>query len=144
MDITPQLVEERLRAAGHRLTKTRKALVRVMITASQPLSIEDMRDHLKRLGVTVNKTTIYREVDFLLQQKLIEEVRLDPDRRYYEFALGTHHHHIRCLSCNTIVDVTLGAFETMSKQIQRQTKFTVVDHTIEFVGLCAVCQRRSH
>ncbi|PIW36977.1 MAG: hypothetical protein COW24_02595 [Candidatus Kerfeldbacteria bacterium CG15_BIG_FIL_POST_REV_8_21_14_020_45_12] len=141
MSTNPEIIEQRLKASGHRLTKTRKALLNTLISSARPLSIEDMGAQLKVQGIAVNKTTIYREVDFLLKQKLLEEVRLDPERRYYEFALGTHHHHIRCLSCGAIEDVSSTALEQATKQVKAGTMYQVIDHMMEFAGLCPACQR---
>ena len=140
--ITADTIYEQLRDHGFRLTAGRRALIAVLLNTPTPLTVNDIQTLLANQGVQINLTTIYRELEFLGQQQLVHEIRIGDDSvKRFEFSLGAHHHHIRCLQCNNIADVIIpDHLTTEMKKIERQTGYTVIDHALEFVGLCAECR----
>ena len=56
----------------------------------------------------VNKTTICRELDFLMGKGLIKEIEFGEGKKRYEIDSGSdHHHHLICLNCKKVEDVDL-------------------------------------
>src|SRR3989344_9487051 len=51
-----------------------------------------------------------------------------------------HHHHVVCDGCGSIEDVPFDE-DSMLRYIQKQTKFEIKSHLLEFFGLCTRCQR---
>jgi Fe2+ or Zn2+ uptake regulation protein len=139
--LTPDTIFTKLRSAGHRLTPARRCLITALMTNLVPLSVAELNALLKQEQIDINITTIYRELEFLKQQGIIHELQFGEDLKRFEFGLGTHHHHIRCLNCQTITEITIP--HTLTKEIaniEQQTNYKVIDHSLEFVGLCANCQ----
>lgn len=134
-------VLSQLRSDGFRVTAAREALVELFMNDMTPYSVSEVIEALERTGISVNKTTVYRELDFLQERGIIKEVRIDTERAYYEFGLGSHHHHIKCIQCKDIVDVELTLkVEAEEKRIGKEHGFQVLDHSIEFFGICSSCQ----
>jgi Fe2+ or Zn2+ uptake regulation protein len=132
---------ERLRRAGHRLTRGRKAIVGVFSGARAPLTVGEVHASLGRKGVSVNRTTVYREVDFLKGQGLLREIRLGDGQGRYELRSGSHHHHLVCIRCRSIQCVELRQCLALAEeQIVRESNFRVMEHSLELFGLCADCQ----
>ena len=88
-----------------------------------------------------NKTTVYREIGFLKTAGYVTELALRNDMALYELA-GPHHHHLVCVDCGTVRDIdfreSLGREE---RRIERREGFRILDHSLEFFGLCGNCQR---
>lgn len=107
-----------------------------------PLSATELQVIMRQKHIATNVTTIYRELEFLRAQGIIHELQFGDDgTKRFEFGLGPHHHHIRCLQCNRIADVDIPhTFTRAISTIEQQTKFKVIDHSLEFVGLCDQCQ----
>lgn len=104
------------------------------------MSVPELLDACIRKKLTINKTTAYRELDFLVTQGIIREVQLEHDRKRYELVSGEHHHHIRCLTCGVVQDVHIpNELTKAANHIRKQTGFTVYDHSLEFVGYCNNC-----
>lgn len=124
------------------MTKVRQALVEILFHAKRPLTATDMADFLKKSGLKPDKTTIYRELEFLRLQKLVSEVRLAEGRLFYEWQ-RPHHHHVVCRRCERVSEVELTDLEDVFAQVEsslrQQTGFTAIDHALEFLGLCARC-----
>lgn len=112
-----------------RLTKARKQILKEFGNIVSPISAFDL---LKK--VKVNKTTIYRELNFLLGKNLIQEVDLLDGKKRYEGTDSGHHHHLVCISCNDVKDVD---FE---ENFDLPGDFSVIKHSLEFFGYCKNCQ----
>lgn len=130
-----------LRGKGFRVTAAREALVDFFMADMTPHSVPEVIEALERKGITVNKTTVYRELDFLKEQGVVAEVRLDNERAYYEFGLGDHHHHVKCMECKEVFDVELSLdVRSEEKKIEKEHGIRVFEHSIEFFGVCNKCE----
>lgn len=135
-------IAKELNKDGFRVTRTRKAVLKVFLEDRKPISAEELMDALERGGVAVNKTTVYRELSFLTERSIIKEVRFLHERvkRYEAAGLG-HHHHLICVSCKKVEDVELkGDLDEQEKEIYRSKGFKVLEHALEFMGLCQECR----
>lgn len=124
-----------LRTKGLRLTPIRRRVIESFTSTTSPLSAKDL---LRK--VSANKTTIYRELATLLRFKVIVQIQLGDNLQYYELSSLDHHHHLVCLNCRSISDITLK--EDLSHEeslIQSQTQFHILHHNLEFFGLCQKC-----
>lgn len=132
---------QKLKTDGYRLTKARKYILSILIKNRMPLSAYELKNHLEEIGITVNKTTIYRELDFLCNQKIIREIQLGDGRKRYEIWPDDHHHHLVCISCSRIECFEMeDCMEAEEKKILRDNNFKVLEHSLKFFGLCAECQ----
>ncbi|MFZ2300199.1 MAG: Fur family transcriptional regulator [Candidatus Moraniibacteriota bacterium] len=141
MQPTDEILEV-LRSCALRLTKTRKALIELFSRHETPLSVPDILHELKRVRIDVNKTTVYRELERLGKLGIVETVRLDDRKRYYELVSRGHHHHLVCLRCDQVADIDVNeqALFAEERTMNREQQFTILRHSLEFFGLCRSCQ----
>lgn len=135
-----------LKARGERLTRARRLIIELFVHRESPVSADDIRAALIKKKVTVNKTTVYRELDFLLTTGFIRPVYLAGKSKYYELALvGEHHHHVVCRDCGRVEDVELDGVEKLlaplEKKLAKKIEFADVRHNLEFFGWCGKCRR---
>lgn len=125
------------------MTPVRRALIEILVAAREPLSPDELLERLAKRRMSINKTTIYRQLENLLRLGLVHEVRLGDRPVRYELAdpHDSHHHHLVCTACGRVEDVELpGDLSTFEKAITRRKKFIVLRHSLEFFGLCRKCQ----
>lgn len=124
-----------------RLTKTRKALVALFFQYETPISVQDILYELQKVQITVNKTTVYRELRRLQEKGIVGVVSLGDRKQYYELASRGHHHHLICLQCERVDDVDMDEKRLFmeEKKVSREKGFTVLRHSLEFFGLCRNC-----
>src|SRR3989344_424207 len=135
--ITPLLQE--LREQGHRITNVRKALVELLEKSKMPLSADELGKSLEAKKLKVNKSTVYRELDFLKGNNIVQEVEFGDKKKRYEIS-AKHHHHVVCLECKSVQDVDLQSdLDEAERKIARQKGFKIINHSLEFFGLCASC-----
>jgi len=137
-----QEIFEVWRAQGVRLTKTRTAFAELFSRSVVPLSVPDILYELRGMEKTVNKTTVYRELERMEQLGIIERVQLGGRKHYYELASREHHHHLVCLRCERVEDVDVDEKEVRAEErkVSREKNFSLVRHSLEFFGVCTTCQ----
>lgn len=132
-------IHKTIQSAGGRLTKIKKAIVDILTESHCLLSKPDLVEKLKAKKITPDRSTIYRELQFLIKKNIIVKntiARVD----YYEIPQD-HHHHLVCVNCKSIRRVEMGNhLEKQEKQIAKQNKFNIINHSLEFYGYCHKCQ----
>ncbi|NTU72876.1 transcriptional repressor [Candidatus Roizmanbacteria bacterium] len=137
-----------MRLAGnkHRLTRVRKCMVEFFSSVQSPISVEEILQHLGEISISANKTTVYRELEFLLSQNIIEEVCFHDMKKRYEIA-KKHHHHLVCKRCYRVEEVECNNFErelsVVSRRLSQKNHFAYVDHSVEFYGVCDICSQNT-
>lgn len=133
-------VLHKLRNKGHRITKVRDALVDVLATTDAPLSALDLQSYLEKNHIKVNKTTVYREISFLRDQKVIHEIQFGDGKSRFRACPDVHHHHAICVRCNRVEEIVAeGDFLEKEREMARGMSFRVLYHTLEFFGVCRDC-----
>ena len=126
---------ENLKKSGLRITPARKQIIKFFWDSQSPLAADDVLVHIK-----VNKTTVYREIETLLSHKYLTQIDFADSKKRYELSARGHHHHLVCMQCKSITELDIADnFSKEEKRIQKQEKFTVLKHTLEFFGLCKTC-----
>ena len=125
---------------GYKKTKLREMLVSLFEHLKKPLSALEIQAFLKKKKLLLNKTTIYRELQFLREQRVIVEIDFGDGKKRYEMAGLPHHHHLVCDKCRSVEDVFIEQdLMTVEKKIKQTTSFFVKRHSLEFFGLCKHC-----
>lgn len=136
-----ELILQSLKEAGHRLTRVRRAVIEAICEAKSPLSAAEIGDRLDQRDIGANKTTIYREIDFLVEKKIAVELDLMDGRKRYELSgNGNPHHHLVCTKCHDIKCVEMDAdLDVLEKRIKNSHNFKVESQVLEFFGVCSSC-----
>jgi Fe2+ or Zn2+ uptake regulation protein len=129
-----------LKASGFKNTKIRESLIEVLLKHQTPLSITEILSELSKSDLTPNKTTVYREIEFLRNQQILQEIEFGDGKKRYEIS-ENHHHHIICLNCGLIKDLPMEQeLNEEENKIIKNLGFKPIGHSLEFFGLCSKCQ----
>jgi Fur family transcriptional regulator, ferric uptake regulator len=136
------LVEGRLRRADQRYTSGRRAIVELLIDAGQPVNIGDIAERLPGLP----RSSAYRHLLDLQTAGVVRRVAANDEFARFELAedLTEHHHHLLCVNCGNVIDVTpSAAFErTVTRHLDNLADaqgFQAHSHRVDVLGLCATC-----
>jgi Fe2+ or Zn2+ uptake regulation protein len=131
----------RLMQSGHRMTSVRREILVVLAEADAPLTKTAITEALAARGLRPDRTTIYREMNFLVEADAVETVELGAGDMRYELHDGFHHHHLVCTNCDRITCYPLqNELEGLEQEIGKLADFKVTGHTLEFFGLCGHCR----
>jgi len=81
-----------LRQAGIIPTQQRMDIALVMLTRPQHLSADQVFELVNRAGKSVSKATVYNTLSLFSRTGVVREVRLDPNRVFYDSNTADHYH----------------------------------------------------
>jgi Fur family transcriptional regulator, ferric uptake regulator len=132
----------RLREDGQRYTTQRRALVDLLVTVDQPLTIPQLLERQPGLA----QSSAYRNLAVLERAGVVHRIMTSDEFARYELTedLTHHHHHLICSSCGDVTDFEVSAtveqeLEAALTRVARRTGFHVRTHRLDLVGTCARC-----
>lgn len=131
---------DQLREAGLRLTPQRAMVLDAIYHASGHLTADEVYERVRSSSPYVDLSTIYRTLQFLKQQGLIGELRLDGEpARYEAMRTGEEHHHALCTRCGCMLHIDPADLEALEQLLLEKYGFhTSLVHVL-VPGLCAAC-----
>ncbi len=125
----------------HRFSAVRNFILDVMGGNDKPLAVSDLQELIKKEKVSANKVTLYRELDFLKMNNVIQEVYLGDNKKYYELSSRSHHHHVICVKCKKTNDFIVNENKNLiNKALKQAGDFAkITNHSFEFFGVCKSC-----
>jgi Fe2+ or Zn2+ uptake regulation protein len=135
-------LQNTLRQRGIRLTRQRRVILQVMDSAEQHLDVDQILARAQKLSPEVHLVTVYRTIDLLKKEGLIDELdllHLRGDRHYYETHGPRDHIHVACLRCGKVREFESRLYEQLKEQISRDCEIQVSVARTEVGGVCNDC-----
>ena len=129
------------RDRGARFTPMRREVYALMLSQAAPRSAYDLLGEMqKRLERTLAPPTVYRALEFLLEQGLIH--RLESNNSYVPCAHPGEVHHslyLVCTVCGTTAELEDGDVGGLLRARARAVGFTPRKQVVEVQGTCSDC-----
>lgn len=128
------------RARGEKLTDTRRRVLELIWNSHQPLGAYAILDLLADGGRKPAPPTVYRALDFLLEQKLIH--RLDSLNAFVGCTHPGEAHRgqfLICRACGVAQEMADDGIDAAIARAAATAGFTVEREAVEVVGLCGRC-----
>jgi Fur family ferric uptake transcriptional regulator len=126
----------------HRTTKQKSIILEILRSSGRPIAAPDILAAAQAKVANINKTTIYRTLDRLVEDGTVEAIMLHEGVVHYELReesdCGHHHHHFVCSECEKIfcVDGCVSSFEILLPK-----GFKLLSHDVTLRGLCRGCAK---
>lgn len=133
-------IVEKLKANGCRLTPQRLAVLRFLAETQTHPSAEMIYEHVKKDFPTTSLATVYKTVTLAKELGEILEIGLAGGSNRYDGFNPSPHPHLICLECQKIMDPDLDALDGMTEELAKDTGFKIVNHRVDFFGVCPECQ----
>ena len=139
MTCSPAHLAQQVREKGFRLTPQRVAIMNALHDAGEHLSATEIyaRVHASTPGLT--EPTIYRTLDFLVQNGLVSATHAGGGRLEYELA-RQQHHHLFCTLCGQEQEIPQAQLQAIYDQLEQITGYRLTETHITFTGLCPHCK----
>ncbi|MDZ4227638.1 MAG: Fur family transcriptional regulator [Candidatus Levybacteria bacterium] len=132
--------KEELRGVELRATPARIAVMKLLEKARQPVDVNTVIEKINKQGIKTDPATIFRIMNMLTKKGVAIPIQFQEGKTRYELAGKTHHHHLVCESCGKIENISGQFLCTLEKEIQKEHKFLIKRHSLEFFGICKNCQ----
>jgi len=137
----PQMAAS-LQRAGHRLTRPRRAVMRVL--AERPrehLSAEDIHDASHALGEPIDLASVYRTINLLGDLGLVHRRDLAEPHTHFEI-VHEQEVHLTCTTCGRTLEDHSPYYRRLLRSLQAlagRQGFNLGRFRIEAEGQCAAC-----
>src|SRR5204862_704787 len=135
-----QSAEEFCRRMGARLTRLRRNILLLILSAERPLTAYEILDLRRQKDPSATPAGVYRSLDFLTELGLVH--RIDSAKSFIACPMPDHAHPSQmlvCRRCGTVVETEDPGVARATESLGRRLGFALDRSTMEFVGLCSSC-----
>ncbi len=129
---------------GVRLTPQRMAVLRLMAQQNKAISAYDLLDLLRITEPQAKPPTIYRALDFLLEQGFIHKI--ESNNSYilcHHFEAPPHTSALLiCHGCGSVTEKTTDAIEHSLLKLTKEAGFKLQHSVVEVHGICDKCSKK--
>ncbi|MDF2612829.1 MAG: ferric uptake regulator, Fur family [Clostridia bacterium] len=139
MELATILKEHNLKVTPQRLSifKTLRS------TTAHP-SAETIYTSLHDEYPTMSLATVYKTLDALVKQGLIQQLNLGEDSYRYD-ADTLSHPHIKCTVCHKVADMhDVKSVHPLRDEVANLTQFDLSHEQLYFYGICPDCKNHKH
>ncbi|MDR2372543.1 MAG: transcriptional repressor [Bifidobacteriaceae bacterium] len=123
-----------------RTSKSRAAVLSGLAQAGAFRSAQALHQELRAAGHPVGLATVYRNLQVLAEDGLVDQVRVEGAEALYRVCdQDGHHHHVICRSCGRSAAVTGPDFEVWADKVAAAAGFADIRHSLEISGICRDC-----
>lgn len=125
-------------AERKRMTKQRKVILEVLKSTKSHPTADWIYDQVREQLPNISLGTVYRNLKVL--KEMGEIMELDYGSTYSRFdGYPENHYHFVCNSCDKVIDMDIPYYESLNEKAEENNSIKVLDHRLEFYGLCKEC-----
>lgn len=127
-----------LHSVGLKATNDRMSVLKILEKMKRPMSAQDIKKEVYQTDLV----TIYRSLEIFKKKGVVRQVNISDERKFFEIATSSHHHHIVCERCGFVEKIDECFLEeVLSRQLDTCEKFAkITEHTFEIFGICKKCK----
>ncbi|MBQ7586246.1 MAG: transcriptional repressor [Desulfovibrionaceae bacterium] len=132
-----------MKRKGMNITNQRKTIAEKFFSLEGHHSLEEIYHIIAQEDPSIGQTTVYRTLKLLCEAGLATEIHFTDDLTRYEVAgHSTHHDHLICVECGTIIEIYDPSIEVWQKEIAASHGFVLSGHIHNLYGLCSDCRKK--
>lgn len=97
-------------------------------------------DELKKEFNNLSMGTVYRNINILLDQNLIQKIESGSSFDRFDGNTSNHYHFI-CQECGSVSDLPLQEMPELNQLINDNTSYKTEKHRLDFYGICPECRK---
>ena len=134
-----EIIIQKLRDNDHKITPQRLAIVKILAKSEDHPSVEDIHVQIKKDFPTMSLATVYKNITLIKSLGEVLELGFPDGSNRYDGRKPKPHPHVICIKCKKIVDPDLDNLDEMEKEVELETNFTILNHRLDFFGICSNC-----
>ena len=128
-----------LKERSLRMTRQRQVIMEELRATDQHPSADDLHGRVKQKLPRISLGTVYRNLEILTELGEIQTIALAGSLKRFD-GIPQNHYHMRCVNCDRLVDAPMEVIDSLERALQEKTEFRILDHQLEFTGICPDCQ----
>ncbi len=122
------------------MTRQRRVILEELRAVTTHPTAEEVLAMVRKRLPRVSLGTVYRNLEVLCREG--KALRMEPaagGQRRFD-GNTRRHYHVRCCRCGRLADVMLEEFTALHEPAAAASDFEILDHRLEFVGVCPGCK----
>jgi Fur family peroxide stress response transcriptional regulator len=132
---------KRIKERQLRITPQRIAILKILAGGNEHPTVERIYEQVKMDFPTTSLATVYKTVTLLKELNEVVQLGFPEGSSRYD-GNPYPHPHVICLKCKKIVDSNLSGLADMTDQLKKETGFKIINHRLDFFGICPSCQKK--
>jgi Fe2+ or Zn2+ uptake regulation protein len=121
------------------MTPQRHAILHILKASGGHLSPSQVYDLAHAAVPGMTETTVYRTLEFLADNDIVQSRLLNGGHLVYEIAEADHHHLV-CRECGAEVEIEHSRLQPFLADLETASGFRSISSHLTFFGLCPDCQ----
>lgn len=132
-----------IKAAGHRITPQRLAILEILLTSNSHPTVDQIYAQIRPDFPMTSRATVYKTISLAKDLGAVLELEFSQGSNRYDGRLPYPHPHVICTRCEQVLDADDLEIQTLQQQIIRKTGYKIMNHRMDFFGVCPQCQQAS-
>ena len=122
-------------------TKQKQEILDLIKNQKKEFTVKDIYN---KLNSDVGLTTIYRVIDKLLKENILNKYIDNDNITHYEYlekCEHDNHFYLKCDKCKSVIHIDCDCINDLSKHILKDHQFTLNKEKIIIGGICKNCMK---
>ena len=134
------LIEEKCKAKGVRLTDQRKVIAKVMSDSKEKYGskdhpdVDELHKRVSQVDSKISIATVYRTVKLFEESGIVEKHDFKGGKARYEQSPDEHHDHLIDINSGEIIEFVDKDIEKLQIEVAKKLGYKLVDHKLELYG----------
>jgi Fur family ferric uptake transcriptional regulator len=127
---------------GHFLTTQRRLLLDLIRNAEGHIDAKELYQRARSRDESIGPATVYRSLNLFKELGLVDEIRLNKVRCYYEIKQSPEHQHLVCQGCGKVIEFQNPHFQKLIEAVRREHRFNITKAELYLEGYCPECEEK--
>jgi Fur family ferric uptake transcriptional regulator len=132
-------IDREILAAGGKRSRSRAVVIERFFGARDHVTIEELTRSVREAAPRIGAVTVYRTLKLLERLGYAKELDFGEGAKRYESNLASHHDHLVCRKCGTVIEFENREIEKLQESVTRRHGFHPTAHRLEIYGFCRRC-----
>jgi Fe2+ or Zn2+ uptake regulation protein len=127
----------------YRMTNQRQVILEEIQKINTHPTADEIYEIVRKRLPRISLGTVYRNLEILSACGLIQKIGPLSSQMRFD-GITKNHYHLRCIYCGRVKDAPLDPMENLENAIREKSDYTIIDHKLEFIGICPKCKKGEH
>tara|TARA_B110000014_G_scaffold257346_1_gene241824 strand:- start:512 stop:922 length:411 start_codon:yes stop_codon:yes gene_type:complete len=128
------LIEDKCKKKGVRLTDQRKLIAKVMSESGDHPDVDELHNRVSKFDSKISIATVYRTVKLFEEAGILSKHDFKGTKARYEQVTREHHDHLIDINTGDIIEFVDQDIEKLQKNVAEKLGYKLVDHRLELYG----------
>lgn len=117
------------------------AIVSILAQSEGHPTVDAIHARIQKDFPTMSLATVYRNIVLIKSLGEVLELGFPDGSNRYDGNKPYPHPHVICTQCRKIVDPDLDSLDELKQEVEVETRFTILNHRLDFFGICSDCAK---